>query len=189
MKKLIIFMFIICFVFSVANAAVIPTEKELNICLKAFDGTKSYWALVLFFVFSFVFTGCVFRLLYVLRHKKKDVEYYLKKHNNSFKNIIVAFVAGLSLVLMIHTFRLLPHKNPPACLDYRICEEQYELYKYNINLWCYENIHLINNHWNSTNSVCLNECLALNTDKNSEPCKKCEQQHWQFKVFKKFKGD
>lgn len=186
MKKLIIFLFIICFVASMADASVIPTDMELNACNKAFNGKKSYWAFVVFLCSCFVFAGCVLALLYSFRRKKKDIDFYMKRHTASLKKIMIGFVAVLSLFLVIQTAKFLPKNNPSACLDYKMCEEQYEWYKYNVNLWCYENIHLIKNHWNSTNSVCLNECLAFNADKTSLTCKKCEAQHWQFKVFGKF---
>lgn len=189
MKKIIIFLFIICFVSDVANAAAIPTDIELNACSKAFNGQKSYWSFLAFLCSCFISACSFLMLLYSFRKQKKDIEFYMKKRNVIFKKIMMGFIVILSLFSTFQTSKFLPQKNPKACLDYKMCEEQYELYKYNINLWCYENIHLIYNRWNSTNSVCINECLSFNTDKNSEACKKCEDQHWQFKVFKTFKVD
>ena len=181
-----IFLFVICFVSISLEASVIPTEIELNMCNKAFNGKKTYWALVIFLISCFVCGGYFLNLLYLLHKKNKSVDFYMNKHKNTLKKITRGVVVLVSLMIVIQSSRFLPQKNPSACLDYKICAEQYELYKYNVYTWCYENIHLIKNHWNSTNSVCLNECLAFNADKNSATCKKCEDQHWQFKVFKKF---
>lgn len=187
MKKFVICLLVFCFTPLFAEALVMPTELEVNMCMKAFDGKKSYWAFIGILCSGFVFTFCVLRLCFSLLRKKKDIEYLMKKRQNSVKNMFMFFVVTVSFSVMLYSFKFLPKKHPTACLDYKMCEEQHELYKYNINLWCYENIHLLNNYWNSTNSICLTECLAFQADKNSDICKKCESQHWQFNVFGQFK--
>ena len=93
-----------------------------------------------------------------------------KKHSRKY-SIVLCILSILLFCSSLYTYQR------GACLGYKDCETEVAKNSHRIHSWCEE---MMNEDW-------CQECSGMFI--NESQCDECQKTHWQFKVFKKFKGD